>query len=206
MRTEILAIKGGWQEVADDCRTTVGKVDLMKEPSEEFKRDILIAEHSPVRSISVRWIWKGIKSWIATHWSRHKWECFIKTQRTDRTGVNRDELPQSSLVDFKGEANAQHLIDTMRKRLCYQASAETRKYAEDLKAAIMKVEPELSDVLVPNCVYRCGCPELKPCRTWELFSEWCFDRHGVMVAALPIKHRYNLYNRWFYDVKRGMID
>lgn len=203
MKTEILKIKGGWQEVVDDCRTTVGKDSLGKEPSREFKRDILISEHSPIRSISVRWMWKNIKSWVATHWCRHKWECYIKTQRTDRTGVNRDELPQSAPVDFKGEANVQHLIDTMRKRLCYQASWETRDYAEDLKTAIKKVEPEISDVLVPNCVYRCGCPETNCCGVWSMFTSWALKKYNIYVEMLGIHERYRLYNEWFYTVKRG---
>lgn len=86
MNTEIKKIKGSWEEVVDDCRATVGKPPLGHEPSEDFKRRILIAEHGPIRTISVKWAWHGIKSWIATHWSRHKWECCISTQRSDRCG------------------------------------------------------------------------------------------------------------------------
>lgn len=71
-KTEILKIKGDWLEVASDCRSTVGKPPLDHEPSVDFKRKILIAEHSPIRDISVKWTWHGIKSWVATHWSRHK--------------------------------------------------------------------------------------------------------------------------------------
>ena len=74
MKTEILKIKGDWVEVASDCRSTVGKPPLDHEPSVDFKRKILIAEHSPIRDISVKWAWHGIKSWVATHWSRHKFE------------------------------------------------------------------------------------------------------------------------------------
>ena len=118
MNTEILKIKGDWQEVVDDCRSTVGKPPLGREPSETFKKNILIAEHSPIRDITVKWKWPGIKSWVATHWVRHKWECFVRSQRSDRTGVDRDKLPQDAPVDFTGEANAQALIDPMRKRLC----------------------------------------------------------------------------------------
>ena len=77
--TEILKVKGDWQEVVNDCRSTVGKGELGKEPSEAFKRGILIAEHSPIRDISIKWRWKGMKSWIATHWARHRWEKFITT-------------------------------------------------------------------------------------------------------------------------------
>lgn len=46
--TEILKIKGDWQEVVDDCRATVGKIELSKEPSKRFKIGILIAEHTPI--------------------------------------------------------------------------------------------------------------------------------------------------------------
>jgi hypothetical protein len=166
-KTIILKIKGDWTEVVDDCRATVSKPPLGHEPSGDFRRDILIAEHSPIRGIRVKWSWHSIKSWIATHWSRHKWECFISSQRSDRTGIPRDKLPQDVPVDFTGEANAQALIDTMRKRLCRRASPETRAYAEDFKRALREVEPELSDVLVPNCVYRCGCPEMDCCGEWQ---------------------------------------
>lgn len=193
MKTEILKIKGDWQEVADDCRSTVGKPPLGKEPSKDFKVTLLIAEHSPIRDISVRWIWRGIKSWVATHWTRHKWESFVTTQRTDRTGVDRDDLPQSALVNLRGEANAQHLIDTMRKRLCYQASPETREYAEDFKNALLDVEPELACVLVPNCVYRAACPEMQTCGWYQKAME-----RDPEMGANDIRRRYEAYNAEFY--------
>ena len=193
MKTEILKIKGDWEEVVNDCRATVGKDPLGKEPSKKFKRDILISEHSPIRDIQIKWQWKDIKSWVATHWVRHKWECFVRTQRTDRTGVDRDDLPQSAPVNFTGDANVQSLIDTMRKRLCHQASVETRQYAEDLKTAIHSVEPEIGDVLVPNCVYRCGCPELQTCGYWRHLIA---ATDGAIVTA-DIQERYDLYNSIF---------
>lgn len=192
MKTEIIKIKGDWQEVVDDCRTTVGKESLGKEPSKKFKREILISEHSPIRDISVKWRWANMPHWVTVHWVRHKWEKFVRTQRTDRTGVDRTKLPQDEPQDFTGEANAQHLIDTMRKRLCYTASPETRQYAEDFKAALHEQQPEISDVLVPNCIYRCGCPEIKTC-------EW----YGKMVVKYPklastnIQERYDAYNKIF---------
>jgi hypothetical protein len=101
MKTEIIKVKGDWNEVMNDCRSTVGKEASNNIPSDAFKRKILIAEHSPIRDITIKWIWKDIKSFIATHFSRHKWECFIRTQRTDRVGISRDELPQGALVSFQ---------------------------------------------------------------------------------------------------------
>lgn len=207
MKTDIIKIKGTWQDVVDDCRATVGKGALGREPSEAFKRGILLAEHSPIRNISVKWRWTDIKSWIATHWSRHKWECYIRTQRDDRTGIDRDSLPQSAPVTFTGEANAQHLIDTWRKRLCRQAHPETRAYAEDFKAALHEVQPELSDALVPNCVYRGGCPELHGCGLWRDFMRWCYETHCLVpVDQIELKDRYDLYNEHFYNKLRGGRD
>jgi hypothetical protein len=194
MKTEILKIKGDWQDVVDDCRTTVGKDSLGKEPSKKFKREILISEHSPIRSISIKWKWVNIPSWVATHFSRHKWECFIKTQRTDRTGTDRNKLPQDEPVIMSGDANTQHLIDMARKRLCYMASPETRKYMEDLKIAIHDVEPEVADVLVPNCVYRCGCPEPNGCKWFDHMAA-----KKLNIASTDIKQRYDAYNEVFYE-------
>lgn len=192
MKTNILNVKGTWQEVVDDCRTTVGKDSLGKEPSVEFKRRVLLAEHSPIRSIRVKWQWPNIKSWIATHWARHKFEKFIQTQRTDRTGIDRDALRQDALVKFTAEANTQSLIDVWRKRLCFQAAAETRQYAEDFKRALHEVEPEIADALVPNCVYRGGCPEMSQCGFWKKFSEdLTFDE------VIDIQTRYDIYNGRF---------
>lgn len=198
MKTEILEVIGSWQNVVDDCRSTVGKESLGHEPSADFKRRILISEHSPIRNIIVRWRWNDIPTWAATHWVRHKWECYVKTQRSDRTGVDRNKLPQDAPVTFTGIANAQHLIDTWRKRLCYQAAPETREYAEDFKIALHEVEPEISDVLVPQCVYRFGCPELQNCGYFKKMIECDID-----IASTNIQRRYDAYNRYFWKHKGG---
>lgn len=194
--TEILKIKGDWQEVADDCRATVGKGALGREPSRDFRRRLLLAEHSPIRDLSVKWRWQDIPHWVGVHWVRHKWECFVRTQRTDRTGVSRDKLPQDAPQSFTGEANVQHTIDTWRKRLCGQAARETVRYAEDFKLALGEADREWADVLVPNCVYRGGCPELRSCGLWpELIRET-----GGRIQTAPIQERYDLYNEFFRSV------
>jgi hypothetical protein len=197
MKTKILKITGSWQDVVDDCRATVGKEPLGHEPSASFKKKILIAEHSPIRNLRVRWIWAHIKSWVATHWVRHTWECFVRTQRPDRTGVPRDGLPQGAIVTFTGVANPQHTIDTWRKRLCYQASPETREYAEDFKRVLHGIEPEWSDVLVPHCVYRGGCPEMQTCGFWK---HLCLEADGDMHTD-DIQSRYDYYNEVFWGHK-----
>ena len=209
MKTK-LTIRGSWQDVVDAARFTVGKPPLGKEPSKRFKENMLIAEHSPIRLISIRWIWEAIPHWVGVHWVRHKWECFVATQRTDRTGVNRDKLPQDTPQDFMGDANPQHLIDSMRKRLCYKASPETRKLAEDLKKSIGKAgEEEISFVLVPNCVYRCGCPEEDGCGYWQnVFLSSFFDSSfgkNTISDLCDISTRYEHYN-YMFNAMTGVKD
>ena len=53
-KTEILKIKGDWQEVVDDCRATVKKSPLGKEPRTAFKKSIHGFHHQiPIRKIYV---------------------------------------------------------------------------------------------------------------------------------------------------------
>lgn len=54
MKTKFIKIDG-WQDVLNACRHTVNKAPLAKEPSSEFKKGILIAEHGPLE----RWWLSG---------------------------------------------------------------------------------------------------------------------------------------------------
>lgn len=175
MKVEITNVKGDWQEVVDRARTTVGKEALGKEPSDKFKKKILLAEHSPIRSLIYCFKIRDLKSWVATHFVRHhvgveKW---VRTQRSDRTGVFRDELPQGSLVEMELEANAQALVNMSRKRLCTQASPETRQTMQAMKDEVSKRDKFLASVMVRECVYRGFCPEMKSCKydKTEAFQE-----------------------------------
>lgn len=193
-KTKILKIKGDWQEVVDDCRATVAKPPLGKEPSTKWKKEVLISEHDPIRDIEVKFEWRDIPYWVAMHWKTHIWRGRTNSQRNDRqSAYDRNKAPQDSPVNFTGDPNAQHLIDTARKRLCYLASPETRKYMESLKKELRTVEPELSDVLVPNCIYRCGCPEPASCK-W--YKKALAD--NTVLASIDIQERYDAYNQLFY--------
>lgn len=195
MKTKIIKFINDWKYVKNVSRTTVGKQHTEIEPTKEFKKKLLISEHSPIREIQVKWKWEGIKSWIAVHFSRHKYECYVQSQRTDRTGIDRDKSPQDTTVNMDNSANAQQLIDVGRKRLCHQSSDETREYMEDLKVKIYEDgEAELSDVLVPNCIYRNGCPEFNNCgHHRELIKK---DRR---IVSVNIQTRYDAYNELFWE-------
>ncbi len=161
-----------WMDVKNVSRSTVNKAYSDVEVTTDFRRKMIISEHSPIRLLKFRFRFENMKSWVATHLSRHSWECFISTQRSDRTGVNRDELPQGQLVNFEGEMNVQHLIDTGRKRLCQKASPETRDAMLKLKNEISNIDYDIARAIVPNCIYRMGCPEFEPCTHFREFLVW----------------------------------
>ena len=192
-----MRVKGDWREVVDDCRATVDKPPLGKEPSSEWKRKIIIAEHDPIRDIIIKFSWH-IPYWVAMHWKTHIWRSRTNTQCNDRQSkYDRAKAPQDAPVTFVGDMNTQHGIDTMRKRLCRKAANETRECAESLKAELGKIEPEISDSFVPNCVYRGGCPELAPCG-W--YTEK-LKKHPEL-ASTDIHERYKAYNDIFYKEAR----
>lgn len=154
-----------WCQVKRSARTTIRKDGEGVYPSAHWKKRILLAEHSPIRRIRFSWKWKDLKSWVSVHFVRHKFgiEHWVTTQRTDRTGIDRDVMPQDSPVDHECEANAQALIFISRRRLCRQASEETRKAWGEVKDAVAERDPVLASVMVPECIYRGFCPEFKSC-------------------------------------------
>lgn len=166
MKIDIFKHEDNWQEIKEATLNTVGKT-TGKYPTSEWKLKLLMSEHSPIRRMKFYWRWKSIKYWVSVHMVRHKIgiEHWVSTQRTDRTGVNRDELPQGALVDHACEADAQAAINVSRRRLCNCASPETRQAWQMVKDHIKENgEPELASRMVRECVYRNGlCPEMFTC-------------------------------------------
>lgn len=162
-----------WQRVLNAARRTIGRKPINKEPSDEWKAKMLLAEHSPIRLLEFDWSWDNIKQWVTAHLVRHHEGCekFVHSQRGDRRKIledygvtNRDELPQGALNDMDMTANAQALINISRKRLCNCASKETREAWLKVKEAIAEVDPIMASKMVPECIYRGFCPEfLSPC-------------------------------------------
>ena len=154
-----------WGSVKRSARTTIHKDGEGEYPSDSWKKTILLAEHSPIRRIMFGWKWSGLKSWVSVHCVRHKHgiEHWVSTQRTDRTGVDRDASRQDTPVDHECLANAQALIFISRRRLCGQASPETREAWKEVKQQVADFDPVLASVMVPECIYRGFCPEFKSC-------------------------------------------
>jgi hypothetical protein len=150
-----------WLQAKEAALNTVSK-KLMgtKGPTDTWKKRMLLCEHSPIRLLTEKWTWKGLKSWVSVHFVRHKFgiEHFVSTQRNDRTGKERGM--QDAPVNHMCVANAQAIINISRKRLCAQAHAETRAAWVE---ALVGMDQMLQEVCVPECVYRGFCPEAKCC-------------------------------------------
>ena len=168
MKVEILKYPGKeeWQWVRTCTLNTVGKTST-NAPTDEWKVKLLKAEHSPIREL-----WFGIKMeipyWVSVHFVRHHIGVnhYVQTQRDDRTNsdIPREQKPQGALVSHIMSINAQELIFLSHKRLCKQASPETRKVMEEICKKVIEVCPEFKDLLVPLCYYRGGlCTEFNPC-------------------------------------------
>lgn len=160
MKIDIFKHEDNWQDVKDSTMNTIGKT-TGKYPTSEWKRKLIMAEHSPIRRIKFYWRWVDLFYWVSVHFVRHKIgiEHWVSTQRTDRTNENRNEKSQNAPVTHACEADAQAMINISRKRLCNCASSETRQAWQEVKNEIAKVEPELASCMVKECVYRGFCPE-----------------------------------------------
>ena len=124
-------------------------------------------EHSPIRTQIFAVEMVGIPNFVSVHFVRHKVgvEHYVQTMRTDRGAdeVANRLTPTNHLMI----ANAQALINMARKRLCYKASRETRETMEQIRTAIGGVDPNLGNVMVPECYYRgLICHERTPC--WQM--------------------------------------
>lgn len=156
-----------WLWVKTCTLNTVGKKLKSKSQVDlDWKVKLLEAEHSPIREL-----WFGVRMqipyWVSVHFVRHHIGVnhYVQTQRTDRTGIDRNNLPQGELVSHIMSVNAQELVFMAHKRLCKQASPETREIMNMIIEEVIKVCPEFKSVLVPLCKYRNGkCTEMFPCK------------------------------------------
>jgi thymidylate synthase ThyX len=64
---------------------------------------------------------------------------------------------------------AEELMTIANKRLCKQASEETRQVVKMMCEEVLKVCPEFEGLLVPMCVYHNGkCHEMFPCKKGDV--------------------------------------
>jgi hypothetical protein len=161
-----VTIECGWKRALNAARRTMGKEPIDKEPSNQWKAKMLLAEHSPIKLVEYLIRFKDLRQWVGVHLLRHEHSLpFIHSQRADRNGsvTNRDALPQGAPNDQDFVMNAQTLINVSRKRLCKKASKETREAWQMVKDEVAKVDPIMATKMVANCVYSGFCRETETC-------------------------------------------
>ena len=174
-----------WKDVLNAARFTQRKRPLDKEPSVEFKKKIIKAEHSPLRCLMFNIDFYDIPNYVSVHLVRHVHaQPFVSTSRPDIDGkqVPREEQKKTDPVNMRLFLNAQEIIAISRARLCNRAEKETRKIWREVIEELRKIEPELAAACVPNCLSKSYCPEFESCgfADSELFILKLNDFHNSL--------------------------
>lgn len=182
-----------WMKIKSACMTTISK-EAGKEPTQEWKRRLLLCEHSPIRRGTISWKFDEIPYCISTHFVRHhegveKW---VGTERADRTEIkDRSQRSQMDMVPMEMEANIQAIINISRKRLCMSADPLTIKYWKAVLEAIKEYDEDIYWACVPECVRCGGCPEYKSCGYYDNLMK---DAKSEEQRVLRL--RYDRYNKF----------
>lgn len=152
-----------WMEVKRRALVTVGRKPV-KAPDEKWKMAILRARHSPIRRLHFSF-YLEVPYWVSVHLCRHVHaQPFVKSQRNDRqSDYDRTKAPQDQEVCMIWDMNAETLITIANKRLCRQASEETRRVVKMMCDLVLLVCPEFINELVPMCWREGQCHEMFPC-------------------------------------------
>ena len=180
-----------WFKIKSACMTTISK-QAKQMPGQEWRRKLLICEHSPIRRSTISWKWENIPYAISTHFARHHEGCekFIGTERTDRTGIDREQRSQMNYVPMEMDANIQALINISAKRLCMCADPTTRTYWESLLEAIKEYDEDIYWACVPQCVRCGGCVE--PFSNCDYYKTVYKDI--LAKDQMNVMRRYDIYN------------
>ena len=164
VRINEMPIGNDWFEVKRRALVTVGK-NAITEPNETWKHAILEARHSPIRRLHFSF-YIECPYWVSVHLCRHiHAQPYVKSQRNDRQSeYDRNTAPQNETVCMIWDMNAEELMTIANKRLCAQASPETREIVQKMCDLVQDRMPEFRGLLVPMCKYNGGvCHEMKPC-------------------------------------------
>jgi len=158
-----------WYECKRRALVTVGKTKF-EPPNRDWRERILAARHSPIRRLRFSFLIEDIPSWVSVHLCRHiHAQPYVKSQRNDRQSeYDRNKAPQDAPVSMIWDMDAEELMIIANKRLCMQASKETREVVQKMCRQAGEKCPEFIPHLVPMCAYHGGvCHEMKPCGLCE---------------------------------------
>ena len=192
MEVKVIKWDVDWLEIKNLCRKTISMSDSSIEPTQAWKRKILLCEHSPLRHSLITIDVVDIPFAIMGHFVRHHVGVtpYVTTSREDRTGVKREERSQMDPVSMRLDLNVQSLINISRKRLCQQADPTTIKVWEAILEAVREYDEDIYWACVPEGIRTCGCP--------ELFGN-CKQCYNMLKDMPPmrwfdVEERYDHYN------------
>lgn len=154
-----------WMAVKERALVTVG-LKAKSAPTEDWKKSILEARHSPIRRLRFSFLIEELPSWVSVHLCRHVHaQPYVRSQRNDRqSDYDRNAARQDSPVSMIWDMNAEELLTIANKRLCAQASIETRAVVREICDQVIAFCPEFEPFLVPICKYHGNvCHEMFPC-------------------------------------------
>lgn len=192
VEVKVLKFDVDWLDIKNLCRRTVNMGDSHVDPKEEWKKKLLIAEHSPLRHSLITIEIKNIPYAISTHFVRHHIgvEKYVGTSRTDRTGVDRKERSQMDPVTMRMDLNMQAIVNISRKRLCNQADPTTKAIWLKVLKALVPYCPELVWACVPEGIHQACCPEsFSNCKSCVNFLS-----NLSKEELLDMKSRLDAYN------------
>jgi len=174
-----------WQEIKNDALFTEHKFESGKYPSSKWKREMLLCEHSPIRTGHLIIELHDTPVFVIDHLVRHNvgFTPFVSSLRDDRNDFPEGYVPNRetpNAVRFDG--NFQAFINISRRRLCSKSHPKTKEAWQMVRDAIEAVEPELAKCMVPECVYRGWCYERRSCgyfRTEKYKNELTEYRSGI---------------------------
>lgn len=113
MKVEVKRITS-WNDALNAARFTRRKELIDKEPSDKFKADIIIAEHSPLRCVLYNIDLYDIPYYVSVHLVRHVHaQPFVSSSRPDIDGnmQPRNEQKKDDPVNIRLFVNAQEIIN-----------------------------------------------------------------------------------------------
>lgn len=192
VKVNVIKFDVDWVEIKNLCRKTINMGDSLQEPTSNWKRKLLIAEHSPLRHSLITIEINDVPFYVMGHLVRHHVGVtpYVTTSREDRTNIPRDERKQTDLVSMRIDLNIQSLINVSRKRLCNQADKITQKIWLEVVKEIAKYDVDVAWACVPEGIRTCGCPEKfgDCCACENIISTMDFE------SRLDIRKRYDCYN------------
>lgn len=192
-KVKVIKFDVDWLEIKNLCRKTISMNDSSIEPTNEWKRKLLLAEHSPLRHSLITVDIEDVPFYVMGHLVRHSVGVtpYVSTSREDRTNISRSERSQTDLVSMRIDLNIQSLINISRKRLCNQADRQTQIIWLEVIKAIAKYDSDIAWACVSECIRNCGCTE-----KFGNCKYFCnFAKNISKEELIDVEKRYDIYAR-----------